>query len=145
MSGEFIDPPQRAKIYFVLGLSVAGTIAGAGFLEFWFKPWLATATPCDAIATLRPLLMSLACLLMAVGVWAALLAFKVLKLKQWPLPGAWVAQRTSVQRGWPVTFRGYVALLLSATLIGLPVWNWQSTDKLVTALTQKGKCVSPGN
>jgi hypothetical protein len=125
MSNEFIEPTRESRRNLLLLIAI-GIVVGTSF-KFWLMPALfahINSLPlCDRLRWLR------ACLLGAIStpplfaLWAIPHAIRLLKLNQSPLPGTWVFQRTSIQRGRVVRLRAYFLLVTSVAACAFPVFG----------------------
>ena len=84
---------------------------------------------CDQLADLRWLWTG-ACLgLAALGIWTGWMAQRSLKLKQWPLPSAFIFRRTPIHRGNAARWRAFAVLGCSVILLGGSTWSWYVVEK----------------
>ena len=76
--------------------------------------------------------------------WCWIAARKVLKLGQWPLPGAPVWQRTRVDRGAKVLWRGRVMKAAAVAMLVVPLgMAYYVHDCLGEARTNRCQAVRP--
>jgi len=126
MIEDFIDPTPESRRK-LLWLIAAALLLGA-LATYWLLPWFRTQMqvlpPCEAIRLARwaLLVLLLSLPLTAIG-WALPLAWRLWKVGQFPLPGAWVLRRTPIQRGRAVRIRAVALVLWSVLSVALAIWG----------------------
>lgn len=141
MNTEYLEPSLQSRRRLVL-IFVFALIIGVVILEALEAALdRSKALPlCDQINTFH-LLWAIACGgLMAVGIYAARLAQRSLKLNQWPLPGTSVFRRTLIHRGGSAKWRAYALLVWSVVAVVGSAWSWYAAENYVSRVEVQ-RCV----
>ena len=125
MNTDYLEASPQSKRRFVLFFVIA-LVVGVAIIEVLeaHLDRVKTLPLCDQLTNLRWLWAS-ACLgLAALGIWAGWMAERSLKLKQWPLPSAFIFRRTPIHRGRSAKWRAYALLGYSVLLLVGSAWSW---------------------
>ena len=130
MVHEYLEPTAAMRRN--LALVVLAGVLVVALLEIWLKPtvlhFIDNLPICAQLPWWRGLLVSAICIFPLAALFPLFQARKLLRFKQWPLPGAWVLRRTPIQRGRVVTVRAYVLIFVGVVILGItPYLAWQVT------------------
>lgn len=140
---EFIEPtPQgrRKLVMLIACLALVGLLLDQWLFPAWSRH-LQTLPLCErSIQMMGALRAAFLVVPLIVGVFAVIIARQWLRLRQFPLPGAWVWRRTRIRRGRIVQLRAYALLVMSALawLVPIYVFAVMITDEDIARV-----CASP--
>ena len=125
-TNEFVETSANSK-HKLLALSVAAVSFGAA-LTFLLRPALSAyikqLPACAQAQWSFGLLIGSLGLLPIIALWSGNYARKLLKHGQFPLPDAWVWQRTPITRGRMVQVRAYSIMLCSIAFLAIFFYGW---------------------
>jgi hypothetical protein len=130
MNTDYLEASPQSKRRFVL-LFVVALVIGLVIIELLeaHLERVKTLPFCDQLANLRWLWTG-ACLgLATLGIWTGWMAQRSFKLKQWPLPSAFIFRRTPIHRGNSAKWRAFAVLGYSVILLGGSAWSWYVVEK----------------
>ena len=118
-------PPLRQRIV-KLGIlfGIAGVaIAVAEFRFFpWLREYLAVTDAGELHSRLRIVFAGLSLSILAAAAWAFHLGMRVLKIGQWPLPGAFVLRDTPVSTGRRARIMAWAMIVWAVCVAALGVF-----------------------
>lgn len=138
---EYMEPTPAGRLKIVASFCALAAL-GLVWHYFLFPPLRAhvKALPaCDQFTVLSHALLAMVTVLpLAVCAFGGWVAHQLLKHERFPLPNAWVWQRTRVRRGFWVKARACAILLLCGLALCVVGWMW----RLVGAMTPPKDCLT---
>lgn len=136
---DYIEPTPAGRAKLLAGLlllAVGGTLWH--FHAFpALKAHMSSLPTCEQYAVMilfmKAVVLGVAPAVSALGLW---MAARMLRLRQFPLPGTWVLRRTPVRRGAMVMLRAYALLVLCVLLLMGAGWTWS----LIQAMPAPDQC-----
>jgi hypothetical protein len=114
MNETLLQPPSLQRRLSIVGGWIAVSIVVVGGSELWLFPWIKAYLSHPDLQEARDRLwnvsIGLSTLGLSVAGWVLWMGIRVLRCRQWPLPGAVVFKPTRVAVGRMVVLRG-VALV----------------------------------
>ena len=129
---EYMEPTPDSRRKFAACVLFGIVVAVA--MEFFLLPamraHLKSLPPCAQFTLLIDVMQVFTVVMpLVMGSYSVWFARRLLRHGQFPLPGAWIWQRTRVQRGWRVRLRAYVSLLLCVVLLLGAGWAWRLVQR----------------
>ena len=118
MHPEFIEP-NASRRRTAIALLVAGILCYVAILHYWPELMqLVKALPlCDQIPWWRAMVIGLASPFILAPAFLARDGYKVLRFRQWPLPGTLVWRRTKIKRGPWVLVHAFMSFAMAGVIV----------------------------
>jgi hypothetical protein len=107
---EYIEPTPSARTRILITLGVLVLVVAIG--QFAIFPFVNSLPPCDSLVWNKRILVAEMVVFILFALWQRRSIWRVVRARQWPLPGADVYFRTRIYRGWR----------LAAVICGLAAW-----------------------
>jgi hypothetical protein len=114
-------PASRRKLVVLFAVLV---VAALGILEVLLPQYLAflrTMAFCEQLDWVEGTLLAILLAAIVPAPWSWITSRRILRLEQWPLPGSWVWQRTRVERGPKVRWRGRAMAAAAIAMLTVPM------------------------